>query len=192
MDLPYLSNLSSWDKQTESKNSLTTPNAKVELLRSAFDTEVYHTSLAQREKYLSEQIRNRETTQTEKNLYMALIDQQPTELVDESYLERVSEDIGLFHLAYEGFVGKINLEMRTLERCLSSELTTSKECAEDLDKSINGLLIDFGKELANWFIKSGYIKIPLQGLRLNKPPPEGGGGRKSWILVPGVRHTQFL
>ena len=145
LELPYLSNLSSWHKQDASKYSFTTPNAKVELLRNAFDTESYHTSLAQRERYLFEQIRDPRTR--DKSIYRTLIDQNPSELVVDSDLEKVSEDIALFHIAYEGLVEKINGEMRTLERCLSSELTTSEECAEDLNKSINGLLIDFGRKL---------------------------------------------
>ena len=147
LDLPDLSNLSRWHKQTESKYSFTNPNAKVELLRSAFDTEGYQTSLARRETYLFKLIRNRETVQRDKNLYMALIDQQPTALVDESYLEKVSEDIADLHIAYESFVEKINHEMRRLEDGLASELMTSEECAEDLNKSINGLLMDFGRKI---------------------------------------------
>ena len=147
LDLPYLSNLSSWQKQSESKYSFTTTDAKVELLRSVFDIEDYQTSLARRETYLFKLIRSQETIQRDKNLYMALIEQQPIELVEENYLEKVSEDIGTFHLAYESLVEKVNSEMRALERGLSSELTTSKECVENLDKNINKLLRDCGKEL---------------------------------------------
>ena len=147
LNLPDLSNLSKWNKQTESKYSFTTPNAKVELLRSAFDTEGYQTFLAQTETYLFKLIRRRETIQRDKNLYMALIEQQPIELVEESYLEKVSENIGTFHLAYESLVEGINSEMRQLEDGLASELITPEECAGNLNKNINKLLMDCGREL---------------------------------------------
>ena len=147
LNLPYLSSLSSWQKQSESKYSFTTTDAKVELLRSVFDREDYQTSLARREMYLFKLIRSRETIQRDKNLYMALIEQQPIELVEESYLEKVSEDIGTFHLAYESLVGDINFEMRQLEDGLTSELITPEECAENLNKNINKLLIDCGRKL---------------------------------------------
>ena len=147
LDLPYLSNLSSWQKLSESKYSFTTTDAKVELLRGVFDTESYQTSLARRETYLFKLIRSRETIQRDKNLYMVLIEQQPIEIVEESYLEKVSEDIGTFHLAYESLAEDINSEMRQLEDGLASELITPEGCAENLNKNINNLLIDCGREL---------------------------------------------
>ena len=78
---------------------------------------------------------------------MVLIEQQPIEIVEESYLEKVSEDIGTFHLAYEGLAEDINSEMRQLEDGLASELITPEGCAENLNKNINNLLIDCGREL---------------------------------------------
>ena len=78
LDLPDLSNLSSWHQQTESKYSFEASNARLELLRDDFDTEFYHTSLAQTEEYLFRAIiRNPQKSQRDKNFYRALIDQQP-------------------------------------------------------------------------------------------------------------------
>ena len=78
LDLPDLSNLSSWHQQVESKYSFEASNARVELLRDDFDTEFYHTSLAQIEEYLFRSIiRNPQKSQRDKNFYRALIDQQP-------------------------------------------------------------------------------------------------------------------
>ena len=109
LELPDLSNLSSWHKQTGSQYTFKSSNAKVELLRDDFNAESYYVSLAQSEEYLFRaMISNPQTSQRDQDFYRALIDQQPSEKLDAELLAIIDKRIREVNQRIDGLRSEMN------------------------------------------------------------------------------------